>query len=786
MKKQKRNAIIGLIIFVLLTAGFVYAVVFGIGSSESGKASDIPLGLDLQGGVSVTYEIEEKNATSEEINATIDKLQRRVDGYSPDGTVYRQGNDRITVEIPLDTSKYDPNEVLDELGRPGKLEFLDSDNYSIWASNQQAASATGTDAEQASYTDALTGSDVKNAEAGRTTDSTGAEEYVVSLQFTDAGAKKFADVTSANVGKPVYIIYDNKVVSAPNVREAITGGSAQIDGMEDYDEASNLANTIKIGALPLTLSELSSQVVGAQLGSNALKTSLEAGVIGLILIFILMIVVFRFPGFLSAIALCCYTILELFFLNVMNISLTLPGIAGIILSIGMAVDANVIIFTRIKEEIAAGKTVKTAVQNGFHKALSAIIDGNVTTIIAGIVLLLMGTGTVKGFARTLILGIVLSMFSALFITRFLLNAFVTLGVTSKKLYGTARHKKVYNYTKNFKYAITFSLIVIVTGIAFLFINKGISSRGNALNYSLEFSGGTTTTVTFNEPYTLEQAEDKIVPVIEDATGVEHGSVQIQTVNNSNQIIFKTTSLNEDTRAKLADNLKADFNLKDEDIETQNISSTISKETQRDAVLAVVIAAILMLVYIAFRFTDVWFGVAAVLALLHDVMFVFFAYSVGYLSVGGTFIACMLTIVGYSINSTIIIFDRIRENLKQMHADKDGYDLIVNTSISQTFSRNIYTNLTTFVTVLALFIIGVSSLKEFTFTLMVGLVAGTYSSICITGPLWLTLKRHLGGKKDNGKEKKGTGKTRKSKKKAQPSYINSVTERAERAAQKQRD
>ena len=734
MKKAKRNAILGLLVFALIIAGVVYAVMFGAGDERIGLAKDIPLGLDLQGGVSVTYEIQEEDASDADVDATIDKLQRRVDHYSPDAEVYRQGSDRITVEIPLDTSKYDPNEILDSLGRPGKLEFLDPTNYQKFASGDT------------SYEAALTGADVKNAEGGRIQDqTTGADEYIVSLQFTDEGGQKFSDVTGANVGQQIYIIYDNEVQSAPVVREQISGGSAQIDGMDDFEEASDLASTIKIGALPLTLKELSSQVVGAKLGSDALETSLFAGAIGLGIIFLLMIIIFRFPGFIAAIALSVYVLLELFFLNAFHITLTLPGIAGIILSIGMAVDANVIIFTRIKEEIGSGKTVKTAVKSGFSKALSAIIDGNITTIIAGIVLLIMGTGTVKGFARTLILGIVLSMVTALIITKFLLNAFVNLGVTSKKLYGSAKTPRITKYTKGFKVAISFSIIVILAGIAFLFVNKGIGTRGNTMNFSLEFSGGTSTAVTFNESYSLERAESEVLPVFEQV-GVERAHVQIQTVDNSNQVVFKTPSLDEDTRSELASSLKSTFEITDDKIDSQNISSTISSETQRDAILAVIIASILMLIYIAFRFSDARFGISAVLALIHDVMFVFCAYSVLYLTVGGTFIACMLTIVGYSINSSIIIFDRIRENLKIMSVEKDGYDHIVNTSISQTFTRNIYTNLTTFVTIFMLYILGVASLKEFTFTLMVGVVAGTYSSICITGPLWLTLRTKFGKKK----------------------------------------
>ena len=734
MKKAKRNAVLGLLLFALLVAGAVYTVLCGLGETNAGRAEDIVLGLDLRGGVSVTYEIVEKDADDAAIAATKDKLQRRVDNYSTDGEVYLEGSDRLTVEIPVDTSKYDPNKILDELGRPGTLEFIDPANITAFQQGQ-------------AYTAALTGADVKDAQGGiREDQTTGTKENVVSLQFTEEGAKKFGDVTAANVGSPIYIVYDGEIVSAPNVNEAITGGNAEINNISTYEEAESLASTIKIGALPLTLKELRSQVVGAKLGNDAVSTSLMAGGIGLGLVFLIMIIVFRFPGFLASIALSVYVILDLFFIQTLNISLTLPGLAGIILGIGMAVDANVIIFTRIKEEIGDGKTVKTAIKNGFSKAFSAIFDGNITTIIAGVVLLSMGSGAVMGFAKTLILGIVLSMFTALVVTRVLLNCFANLGVTNKKLYGESKHKKVVKFSKAFKFTSLISILVIVCGVGALFVNKNMDSRGSTLNYSLEFSGGTSTTVTFDKAYTLAEAESEIAPVIAEAAGINAGTVQIQIVDNTNQIVFKTSELNEDTRSAVSKALESKFNLTDDKIDSQNISSTISSEMQRDAIVAVIVASILMLIYIAFRFSDVRFGAAAVIALVHDVMVVFMVYSVAYLSVGGTFIACMLTIVGYSINATIIIFDRIRENLRDMNVNQVGYETVVDTSISQTMTRNIYSTLTTFVTVLMLYILGVPSLKEFTLTLIAGLLCGLYSSIFITGPLWLFLKKHIGGKK----------------------------------------
>lgn len=734
MKKTKRKAVINLIIFFLLLAGGIYMAIAGVGQNESGKTANVPLGLDLQGGLSVTYEIQDEKPTSDEIKATVDKLQRRVDAYSSEGEVYQEGNDRITVEIPLNIEKVDAHDVLDELGQPGQLLFLDSENYTIWQQNQN----NGTND---AYEAVLTGSDIKNAQAG-VDDSGTVKDYVVQLQFTDEGAQKFATATAANIGKPIYIIYDGAVASAPTVQSAITDGNAVINKISSYDEAESLASTIKIGALPLELKQIQYNIVGAKLGQKAVSTSLIAGAIGFGLVCILMIVLYRFPGFIASLALTGYVVLMLLILSIRHITLTLPGIAGIILSIGMAVDANVIIFTRIREEISAGSGVRAAVKAGFSKALSAILDGNITTLIATVVLMILGSGSIKGFAVTLMLGIVLSMFTALFVTKMLLNSFLELGVQNPKMYGKAKEPKIHGYVKNFKICGVASLIVIIAGLAFLGVNH--SRIGKSLNYSLEFTGGTSTTATFAEDdvYTLERAESEVAPVIAETAGIDAGTIQIQTVEGNNQVIFKTSELTEEQSAKIDDLLKSQF--KATEVDNQSISSTISGEMKKDAIVAIAVSSVLMLLYIAFRFSDVKFGVSAVLALVHDVLVVFAAYSIGTLSVGNTFIACMLTIVGYSINATIIIFDRIRENMRTQDS-KESLEELVNKSIGQTFTRTIYTSLTTFIMVFVLFVMGVTSLKEFTFTLMLGIVCGAYSSVCITGPLWYTMKKKFSKK-----------------------------------------
>ena len=465
-------------------------------------------------------------------------------------------------------------------------------------------------------------------------------------------------------------------------------------------------------------------MVGAKLGEEAIATSLKAGIIGFALVVLFMILAYRVMGLAAGIALTAYVGLVMCMLNGFDMTLTLPGIAGIILSIGMAVDANVIIFARIREELATGKTVRSSIKIGFQKALSAIVDGNVTTLIAALVLGIKGSGSVKGFAQTLALGIVVSMFTALVVTRLVLKALFALGVQDVKFYGIAKERKPVRFLAKKKICFIVSLVIIAGGLVLMGVNAG-SGRG-ALEYSLEFQGGTATTVEFNEDMTIEQIDAQVVPVVAQVTG--DNDIQTQKVSGTNQVIINT---------KLAESFGIDAST----ITAESISGAISKEVKNDAVIAVIIATICMLIYIWVRFKDVRFATSAVAALLHDVLVVLAFYAVARVSVGNTFIACMLTIVGYSINATIVIFDRIRENIADMKK-KDLLEEIVDNSITQTLTRSIYTSLTTFVMVAALFILGVASIKEFALPLMVGIVCGAYSSVCITGALWYVMKTKI--------------------------------------------
>ena len=715
MNMNKKKSLAVVIIAAVLTVLLGFTTLIGWGPTGTGAARNIITGLDLSGGVSITYRaVGEEDPSSEDMKDTIYKLQQRVAGYSTEAQVYQEGSDRINIEIP---GVSDANKILEELGKPGSLTFQLADGTVV-----------------------LEGTDVETAKAATAADEMGNTQNVVELVLTDEGGSKFATATSENIGKQIMIVYDGSTISAPVVQTAITGGTAQITGMANREEAESLASSIRIGSLALELEELRSNVVGAQLGEKAISTSVMAGAIGLLLVIIFMAVVYRVPGIVAGISLLIYTGLELVCLNAFDLTLTLAGIAGIILSIGMAVDANVIIYARIREEIAQDKSVKAAIKIGFQKALSAILDGNITTLIAAAVLAYKGTGSIQGFAQTLSLGIVLSMFTALVVSRLLMNAVYTLGVQDEKYYGRAKEVKAIDFVGKRKIFFVISIVLILVGPVMMLMHK--SSDGKVLNYSLEFMGGTSTTVTFNEDFSIEDLDAKVKPVVQEVTG--DANIQMQKVTGGNQVVIKTRELTVEERNNLEDKLVAEFDVDSSLIATESISSTISGEMKNDAVTAVIIATIFMLLYIWFRFSDVRFATSAVMALIHDVLVVLACYAVLWISVGNTFIACMLTIVGYSINATIVIFDRIRENLKEKTKKQTIAD-VVNLSVTQTLTRSIYTTVTTFIMVAVLYLLGVSSIREFALPLMVGILCGGYSSVCITGPLWYVMKTKIKGK-----------------------------------------
>lgn len=726
--KDKKKGLLHLFIIIAIIGLCSYITLVGITSAHKGSAKNIKLGLDLAGGVSITYEATKDNPTATEMKDTIQMMQQRAEVYSTESSVVQVGDNRIEIDIP---GVADADEVLKSLGKEGSLDFVAEDDMKLDKKGNPQYTKT-----------VCTGKHIKKAEAGtQQNEVTKNKEYVVELSFNANGTKLFADATKAAypTKKKIYIVYDGKVLSAPNVQAEITDGKAVISGSFDtYDKAEELASMIRIGALPVELKEIQSQVVGAQLGQDAIQTSLLAGAIGFALVVIFMLVFYRLPGLAASIALVFYLVLMLVALNGLNITLTLPGVAGIILNIGMAVDANVIIFTRIKEELAKGKSVQTSIKLGFEKALSAIVDGNVTTLIAAFVLYIKGSGTIRGFATTLAMGIILSMFTALYITKYILQAMYSLGVDDVKYFGVEKPRRQIKFVQNRVKFFVISGVLIAGCVVCLIVNKATS--GNILNYGLDFLGGTTYDIPFGKDTKIDSSLKKEVESIF-AKNSNSNDIVISEVSGSNELNVKTVELTEEQRANVTNELSKKYSIKEKNIQIQSISASVSGEMKRDAVLAVIIAAICMLIYIWFRFKDIVFAGSAVLALLHDVIVVLLVYAAAKISVGNTFIACMLTIVGYSINATIVIFDRIRENIGTRSSITDErLSEIVNDSITQTLTRSINTSLTTFFMVFMLAILGVDSVREFAIPLLAGIVCGAYSSVCITGTLWYTIKK----------------------------------------------
>ena len=737
---SKVKGVLQVLLVLVLIAAFAFVAARGIGGAHRGSAKNIRLGLDLEGGVSVTYQAYKTDSTGKrtgeqptdkDMADTIYKMQKRVETLeSTEAAVYQEGSDRVTIDIP---GASDSEEVLKELGKAGALYFI------LYSDLKTEKGGTPNEGDKVVYDKSkvlLTGDMIGEATSGsRQQEGTGKTEYGVSIKFAGKGIKKFAKITGEHVGEQLAIVYDEKLVSAPNLKEEISGGECWISGSFTSESAEQLASTVRIGALPLELENIHGNVVGATLGSQALKSSLFAGVVGLILVIIFMIVMYRISGVAASIALIFYVGAMLLALNGLNVTLTLPGIAGIILSIGMAVDANCIIFTRIREELATGKTVASAIDNGFSKAMSAIVDGNVTTLIAALVLYLKGSGTVKGFAMTLGIGIVLSMFTALFITKLLMKAFCALGMTNTSMYGIQKERKTINFIGNWKKYVVISGAVVVICVAGLVVRA--ASGGPLFNYSLDFAGGNSTSVDLSKTVTDEdkqKAEDTAKSVIGSGK-----SVEISVADNT-KIVVRTEELSEQKSEELKATMAKTFGVDESTkIESEFISGSVSDEMKVDAAVATLIATLCMLLYIWIRFRKLSTGISAVLALVHDVIAVLTVYVVAsaFIPVGSTFIACMLTIVGYSINDTIVVFDRIREN-KAKATSRTSLAEIINKSITETLSRSINTSVTTFIMVFVLAVFGVDSVRQFAIPLIVGIFSGCYSSVCVASPLWYVL------------------------------------------------
>ena len=728
----KRSRIVVFIIFMVIMGGLM-------GTTTKNVLNNIKLGLDLQGGFEVLYEVkpakEGQKIDEKALASTAQALDRRINvlGVS-EPSIQIEGNDRIRVQL---AGVEDQKQAREILSTEANLTFRDANDRVL-----------------------MDGADLAEGGATQTFDENGNPSVSLKLK----SASKFKEVTQEIVKMPapdnVLVIWldfeegvdsykteilkkDPKFVSAPRVSQVFNQDTVSIVGSFQLKEAKNLADILNAGALPVKLDEIYSTSVGAQFGEQAMQQTVIAGIIGVAAIFLFMIFYYRLPGFVSTVTLTIYIYLIVLMLDWLNVVLTLPGIAALILGVGMAVDANIITAERIKEEIRVGKTIKSAFKAGNKNSFSAVLDANLTTILAAAVLFFYGTSSVKGFATNLIIGIFGSFITNVFLSRWLLGLFVNSGLFDKRPGWFGVRKSTihdlkenvdtvdlttkfdhFDFIKGRRKVFVLSTSILVIGIIILSVLK--------LNLAIDFSSGTRVEVLANEPITKEMFSselDKLNLHTDDI--VISGDKKNIGVARFKGVISKTDI------ADLKSHFHKEFGT---DPNVSSVTPTVGKEIAKNAILGVLIASIGLIVFVSFRFE--WrMAISAVIALLFAAFFIIPVFSVTRIEVDLTFIAALLTIVGYSINDTIVTFDRMRENLQKRRRIKTYEDIvnIANTSIRQTLGRSINTVLTVAVTVIALIVFGSESIRSFSIALVVGLVVGTYSSIFIAAPLWVEWK-----------------------------------------------
>ena len=744
-----------------IVAFFLVIVVLGASMSTTTKGilKDIKLGLDLQGGFEVLYQVEPlkdgPKITEQDVTDTANALLNRIDvlGVNEPVIEVEEGN-RIRVQLAGVEDQASARELL---STEANLTFRDADDNLM-----------------------LDGNDLKEGGANDNFDQNGAP--IVSLQLKDAN--KFAQVTQDILAKTpnnalvIWLDFEEgvdsfkeeqakekpKFVSAPQVSSVLNTSEVQISGSFTVEETKNLAGILNAGALPVKLTEVYSTSVGAQFGEDALSSTVYAGIIGAVLIFLFLIIYYRLPGIVANLTLVVYVYINLLVFDWINGVLTLPGIAGLVLGIAMAVDANILTAERIREEIRIGKTVKQAFAEGTKSSWSAILDANVTSLIAAVVLFYFGTSSVKGFATILIISILVSFITAVWGSRVLLGLLVRsgyldnkiswFGVRKSKVHSIEENVSSLDLTTNFdrfdfvhsrKRYFTFSIVFILIGVIVLSIFK--------LNLGIDFASGTRVEVVTNEQLT----EERVLSYMEDL-GYPSDDIVLSGDTNNIAAVRYVDEFTQDEILKLKQEMKAEFGIEPN---ISAVSNTIGKELVRNAIYALIYAAIGIIIYVAIRFE--WrMGVASIIGVLHDIILMVAIFSFTRFEVDLTFIAAVLTIVGYSINDKIVTFDRIRENLNRVKKIDNEKELaeIVNKSLRQTLARSVNIVLNIAFVVVALLLFGAEAIRNFSFALFLGLLAGTYSSIYISAQLWFVImKRSMkkkGGELDVEQKKKQWG------------------------------
>lgn len=728
-----RGRIIAFLLLLVLFAGT-------IGTTSKSILNDVKLGLDLQGGFEVLYQVEPlkdgQKITESTVTDTAGALSKRIDvlGVS-EPNIQVESDNRIRVQL---AGVEDQESARELLSTQANLTFRDADDNLI-----------------------LDGSDLKEGKAKSDFSESGSP--VVTLEMKDSN--KFGEVTSALSQIPapnnVLVIWldfeegvdsyaeevnkpDPAFVSAPRVSQTINSSNVEISGDFTVEEAAELAGILNAGALPVELVEIYSTSVGAQFGDEALNKTIFAGIIGIALIFIYILLYYRAPGFVAVITLSVYIYLILLVFTKINAVLTLPGIAALMLGVGMAVDANILMYERIREELRVGKSTKESFASGSKSSFTAILDANITTLLAAIVLFIFGTSSVKGFAMMLIISILVSFITAVWGSRILLGLLVNsglldgktalFGIPKKHVHGVEEEVDTLDLTTKFdrldfvhtrKIFFILSSILLTAGVVILFIFK--------LNLGIDFSSGTRVEIATDKTLSTEELE-----VISEEVGLSTSDIVLSGDNQNIGVLRYVDEFSQEQINQMTAVVKDQF---DVEANISTVSSTVGKELVVNAVKALSIAALGIIIYVAFRFE--WrMGLASIIGLLHDAFFMVAIFSIFRLEVDITFVAAVLTIIGYSINDTIVTFDRIRENMNRFETIKDAKHLaeIVNKSLRQTLTRSVNTVLTVVFVVVALMVLGASSIQNFSIALLIGLIAGTYSSIFISAQIWYVLKK----------------------------------------------
>ena len=720
MKNKKTHIWIALGIIAV----FLFIAFFGCGSDIKG-IRDMRFGIDIKGGVEAVFEpvgITKKH-TPQELEAARNIMEGRLDAKNildREVTVEKQEG-RILVRFPWksDEKDFDPQQAIAELGETAKLTFRDENNKVL-----------------------VEGQDVSSSSVVQSRDT---RAYEVELHFNKNGTEKFAKATQDNLGRNIGIYMDDTLISNPVVQQKIEGGEAVINGMASRDEAQALSDKINAGALPFSMKTSNYNTISPTLGGRALTSMVAAAVTAMVLVCLFMSFYYRLPGILSCITLLFQMSLQVLAISVPQYTITLPGIAGLILSAGMAVDANIIISERISEELMHGLSVKAAVKKGYQRAFSSVLDGNLTTAAVAVILMIFGSGTMLSFGYTLLTGVVINLFAGVWMSRTMLTSVVQYEFFKRpSMFRRKKEKKILDFSGKRKWIFLFTACVLLTGT--------ILSSVNGMKLDTQFTGGVILKYTCSGKADTEKLREDVEAVLD-----RPANIQITEDPASGQQKLAVTlagnkGISPEEQQEVTKALNGEEGQEYKLSETYAVEPYIGAKALKNSIIAIVLSALFIVIYIRIRFSAMFglaAGITAVAALLHDILIVLFVFGVCRIPVNDAFVAVTLTIIGYSINDTIVLYDRIRENRKNSKKEETLAKL-VDRSITETLGRSVNTAFTVVACVFIIYLFSVfyhiESIQVFSLPLLAGMISGCYSSVCIAGPLWVCWEEHKQKKK----------------------------------------